>query len=343
MSAIQIIRLNGFDDPRLSRADWDALVARSASDVVFLTWAWQSAWWEVFGRGELLLIAAQRDGAIISVAPLFTEAGMIYPVGSGGSDYLDFLGDTSEPEVLASLLDHARRCVKDFIGFVFYHLPESSTNSAWLAAAAATLGVSLFDEGEQAAPAMDLRGQPELALEATRKKSLVRHEKFFTRDGGLRVVHSRTADEILPHLGDFFAQHRARWADTPSPSLFCDEAQQRFYRRVTELASNDGWLRFTRIEAQGRAIAYHFGFCFRGSFLWYKPSFDVELARHSPGEVLLRQLLLAAIEEGAHTFDFGLGDEAFKARFATHVRRVKNFGLYAPEKISPPQPAIHGS
>ena len=343
MSARHIIRLTGFDDPRLSRAAWDALVARSASDVVFLTWAWQSAWWEVFGRGELLLIAAEQDGAVVALAPLFTEAGMIYPVGSGGSDYLDFSGDTSEPGMLVALLDHARQCVKDFIGFVFYHLPEASANSARLAAAAAKLGVSIFEEGDQPAPAMDLRGQPELAQEATRKKSLVRHEKFFARDDALRVFHARTAAEILPHLDDFFAQHRARWADTPSPSLFCDDAQQRFYRRVTELASGDGWLRFTRVEWNGRPIAYHFGFCFHGSFLWYKPSYDVALAKHSPGEVLLRQLLLVAIAEGAHLFDFGLGDEAFKARFATHVRRVKNFGLYAPEKISNSQPVIHGS
>ena len=27
-------------------------------------------------------------------------------------------------------------------------------------------------------------------------------------------------------------------------------------------------------------------------------------------------------------FDFGLGDEPFKHRFATHVQMVRNFGLY---------------
>ncbi len=333
MSAIRIIRLGGFDDPRLGRAGWDALVVRGASDVVFLTWPWQAAWWEVFGRGELLLVAAEREGEVIALAPLFTEAGMVYFVGSGGSDYLDFLGDTGGPGVLPALLEHARRSVDGFIGFVFYHLPDDSLNAARLEAAARTMGLPIFDEGEQLAPALDLRGQPEAAREAARKKSLIRHEKFFARDGGLRVTHSRTAPEILPHLARFFAQHEARWAGTPSPSLFCDEAQRQFYRRLTELASGDGWLRFTRVEATGKAIAFHFGFCWRGSFLWYKPSFDIELARHSPGEVLLRQLVLAAMEEGAHTFDFGLGDEPFKARFATHVRRVRNWGLYEPAAL----------
>ena len=68
----------------------------------------------------------------------------------------------------------------------------------------------------------------------------------------------------------------------------------------------------------------------RGIFLWYKPSFAVDLAQRSPGEVLLRRLLLQAMEENARMFDFGLGDEAFKSRFATQVNTVRNWGLYEP-------------
>jgi len=71
----------------------ERVLATGESDVVFLTWHWQSAWWKTFGRGELLLIAVERDGEVIALAPLFTEAGMIYFVGSGGSDYLNFIGD----------------------------------------------------------------------------------------------------------------------------------------------------------------------------------------------------------------------------------------------------------
>jgi CelD/BcsL family acetyltransferase involved in cellulose biosynthesis len=66
---------------------------------------------------------------------------------------------------------------------------------------------------------------------------------------------------------------------------------------------------------------------FAGSFLWYKPSFQISLARRSPGEVLLRQLLLTAYAEGAATFDFGIGDEPFKYRFASTVPHVRTWTL----------------
>src|SRR5204863_2143955 len=114
-----------------------------------------------------------------------------------------------------------------------------------------------------------------------------------------KVEHFQDGGEILPHLDEFFGQHLERWANTLSPSLFNDEVQLQFYRLITLGAANAGWLRFTRIEWKGRAIAFHFGFNYRGSFLWYKPTFAIDLARYSPGEVLLRQLLIEAIAEDA--------------------------------------------
>jgi CelD/BcsL family acetyltransferase involved in cellulose biosynthesis len=326
--------LHSFDDPSFAAMEWERLLATGQSDVVFLTHQWQSAWWESFGRGELLLLAAERDGVIVALAPLFTEAGMVYFVGSGGSDYLDFVGDTSEPEVVEGLLDEARRNVRDFIGFVFYHVPETSDTGRRLGQVAERLGLKLFEEGDLPAPALDLSADRDRALAAANRKSLLRHERFFVRDGGLKAEHLNAGDQILPQLGGFFAQHRERWAATGTPSLFNNEAQQRFYESLTRRAAHSGWLRFTRLDWQGRVIAFHFGFSYRGNYLWYKPSFAIDLARHSSGEVLLRQLLLAALAEGAHTFDFGLGDEAFKSRFATSVNRVRTWGLYNPDALT---------
>src|SRR4029077_9674134 len=102
-----------------------------------------------------------------------------------------------------------------------------------------------------------------------------------------QVHHFTDGKQILPQLDEFFAQHIARRAATPEPSLFHDELHRQFYLHVVRAAAEAGWLRFTRLDWQGRAIAFHFGFCYRGSFLWYKPSFAIEFARRSPSEGLL--------------------------------------------------------
>jgi CelD/BcsL family acetyltransferase involved in cellulose biosynthesis len=322
--------LTGFDDPAAGPEEWARLLAAGPTDVVFLTRDYQRAWWDSFGRGELLLVAAVRDGRTFALAPLFADGGMVFFVGSGGSDYLDFVGDCGDPDVLAALLGAARRRVPEFVGFRFYHVPDDSPTGERLRATAERLELVCYAEGDLPAPALDLDVPPGAGLAAAEKKSLVRHERNLRRDGRLDVIHLRDGESIAPHLDAFFEQHVARWAVTPYPSLFLDPQQRAFYRRLAGVGGPAGWLRFTRLDWDGRPVAFHFGFCHHGRYLWYKPSFAIDLARRSPGEVLLRQLLLAAVAEGARTFDFGLGDEAFKQRFADRVARVRTWGLYPP-------------
>lgn len=322
----KVRRLKSFDD--YPPTVWHQLCAAGESPVVFLTLSWLRTWWNVFGRGELLLIAVEVDGRPIALAPLFCEAGMIFFVGAGSSDYLDFLGNLEAPEVLDLLMATARDGTPGFLGFRLHHVPDGSSTGARLQHAAKRLGFDSYDEGGMAAPRLCFADWPDNQRRPEEKKSLVRHERTFLRQGPLEVEHCRDAEIILPQLDSFFEQHVGRWANTEFPSLFDDDEQRRFYQALVRDHESSDWLRFTRVTWHGGPIAYHFGSCFQGVYLWYKPSFEIRMARHSPGEVLIRHLLIAARTEGAKAFDFGIGDEPFKQRFATANHRIRTWGLY---------------
>lgn len=324
--------LDGFDDPAIGSELWSQLLREGETDGVNLTWQWQRTWWEAFGHGKLLLIGAELDGRMVALAPLFTDGGMIFNICP--ENHLDFVGDAGHPGVLEAILNTARACVPDFIGFRFYFVPDTSRTGERLKQVANRLMLTCHDEGSLPSPTVDIKGQPETALANTRKKSLVRHENYFRREGSLEVRHLTESADILPNLEEFFDMHVARRAATPEPSLFIDPAQRAYYRRMTQELSPTGWLRFTRIDWNGKAIAFHFGLCYRGKYHYGIPAFQIGLARHSPGEVLLRQLMLAAIDEGADTFDFGIGDEAYKYRFNTGVTELRTWGLYPSESTS---------
>ena len=321
-------RLFDFEDPLITPATWNQLLQKSSSNVIFMTWQWQKAWWDIFGRGQLLLISAEEDGQPIFIAPLFADGGMIFFTGSGGSDYLDFIGDTDNPAILENILLLAAEQVTDFVGFRFYHILEHAPTAMMLEAISKKQGWEYYDEGSLPAPMLEMEKFPEIAHSAAMKKSLLRHEAWFEKNGGVQSIHLHRCKDILPWLDEFFEQHTRRWQQTAFPGLFNDKKQRLFYKRFVELASATGWLRFAVIKWKEKAIAFHYGFNYNGSFLWYKPSFDIELAKHSPGEVLLRQLLLQALKEHAQVFDLGLGDEIFKERFATSKRFVHTHGLY---------------
>jgi CelD/BcsL family acetyltransferase involved in cellulose biosynthesis len=318
--------LSGFDDPVASPRAWSELLPRGDTDAVNLTWHWQRAWWETFGHGRLLLIAVYRGDELTALAPFFADEGMIFNICP--EDHLDFVGDLGVPAVLDAILSTARDCVEHFLGFRLYFIPDRSGSGARLQQSAERLGLTCLREDSLASPWLDIDRQRETAKRCAEKQSLRRHEQYFRREGELAFDVWTSAADVSPHLDEFFQQHIARRSATPHASLFCDARQRSYYRRLTELAAAQGWLRFARLAWNGRAIAYHFGLSYQGRYLWGIPSFDIALARHSPGEVLLRQVLLHALGEGASQFDLGPGDESYKHRFATNTNYLQTWGLY---------------
>ena len=241
---------------------------------------------------------------------------------------LDLIGDISDPELLDAILLAAAKYVDGFVGLRFHFIPDTSRTGHFLKESADRLGWKCYLEDELPSPIMDLRGKPEVALACTRKKTMIRRENQLRREGSFDVHHFRDADDVLPQLDEFFDQHVDRWADTETPSKFRDAQQRESFRRRTEELAKAGWLRFSRLDWKGHAIAYHRGSCYQGHYKYGRTTFASEAAEYSPGTVLLRHVLLDAISEGAHTFDFGLGDEAYKYRYATDVVHVQTWGLY---------------
>src|SRR5689334_16014636 len=108
MDRIQTHVLTGFDDPRCCPGLWAKLLALGDTDEPGLTWHWLRAWWQTLGQGTLLLIAGEREGQVVALAPLYVHGGMVFFLGAGESDYLDFVGDSDAPGVLTALLATAR-------------------------------------------------------------------------------------------------------------------------------------------------------------------------------------------------------------------------------------------
>lgn len=321
--------LSGFDDPAFGAAAWERLLRASNSDNVYLTWEWQRAWWECFGEDGLLIILAERAGQPIALAPLFFDSGMIYFIGTGfESGYLDFIGDISDREVLDSILDCARQSVSDFREFKFHFLPDESPSVSFLKDAAGRLNLDCYDEEVNEGPVLELALKPDAAAAAIRKKDALYHERLMQRAGVLEIQHLSRGDEIWPHLDDFFRQHSLRWTAKIGGGRFDDLQQQKFIRRLTQLAGDCGWLRFVRIDLNGQPIAFQYGFNYCGRYTREISSFAIDQSRYAPGQVLLRRSFVAAIEEGAHTFDFGIGHQPYKSRFATRINKVRTWGLY---------------
>src|SRR5688572_4056825 len=100
---------------------WNALLADSASDTVFLTYEWLAAWWRAYARNRSLLSVAVWDGKdLVGLGPFYVDAvrrlGLAQPYlrfvgdGSWDSDYLDIIARRGrEHDVIGHVLDALER------------------------------------------------------------------------------------------------------------------------------------------------------------------------------------------------------------------------------------------
>jgi CelD/BcsL family acetyltransferase involved in cellulose biosynthesis len=330
-SALRTVRLDNWESlPELEVA-WSGLLARCGSHHVFQTFAWHVCWWRAFRDShELFILLAYEATELVGIAPMMItrQAGWLGGmrscvrfIGSSNhaSDYCDFIVDDRVPHALHALLDAMNVGAGGFDRLDLSHFPSHSPNKPRLLGYLAGRDAKFIVEFQAEAPVRML-GDTQADRKAANKSSLKRHTKFFEKSGGLSFHQCSSEPEAAAYLDAFFDQHKARRARTDSPSQFFDPAQQRFYRELVTEAFRYGWLRFDVVLFDGAPLAFHFGFEYRRRFIWYKPAFDPRFAAKSPGEVLLKFLLDDAIGKGLEEFDFTVGSESFKFRFATLTR-----------------------
>lgn len=302
---------------------WDVLAAANGHTSVFATSAWLAAWSRTLApqanlRTFRLRHQGRPQGRLVAAAALVGEGGAIGFAGAGPSDYADVLIDPELPE------PQARQALEQLLGQAldsglgrYLKLNRIPGDSPTLNRLRAGHPPAVLQQRVEA-PRMDMAAAPEVLG----KKSLKRHDNGLKRKGEVTCETFRRHADVAPRLDDFFELHVRRWADTPTPSLFLEPANRAFYQAASQNLDALDALRFTEIRLDGRLVAAHYGFLWNGRFVWYKPCFEPELAKSSPGEVLIKRLVELALEEGAELFDFTLGGESFKHRFATSVPHV---------------------
>lgn len=310
----------------LDARSWNELARASATNTIFQTFEWMRSWWKVFGeRYEPRFVTASDGAAVIGVAPLVLTRGrwgrrVLRFLGDGRADYCDFLSPRGEPQVVTALLDSALGG-SDWDVLELSHVRADSENVAIVRDYCRQTGRALLLTNHFGCPTLLIEGHEENAARVFNKASLRRRQNYFERTGQLSCRHFSTAAEVEPYLEAFFEQHVQRWARSTKGSLFNDSLNRVFYRELTANLDESGWLLFTAIEFNNRPIALHYGFDYDGTITWYKPAFDPEFSKHSPGLVLVRMLVGHAIALGRRELDFAVGDEEFKQRF-TNARRT---------------------
>lgn len=325
--------VSSIDSIGLDEQAWNALAAGSPTKSVFQTYQWMSSWEKIFKeRHQPWYVRAEDASGIVGVAPLMMTRGrfgkrVLRFLGDGRADYCDFLIQGDSRKVLNGLFEKVFAASDQWDVIELNSIPGNSSTVALVADICRRSGYYLLQRVLYPNPVLVIKGRKDEALRMLHKAGLRRRQNYFQRTGSL-TFKTLTRHDVLPYLDRFFEQHIGRWAKTSTPSLFLDERNRVFYRELAVAMSDKDWLVLSVVEFEGRPLAMHYGFDYDGRFLWYKPSFDLAHAKHSPGLVLLKYLIEYAITHECDEFDFTIGDEPFKSRFVNQVRTTVQIQIF---------------
>jgi CelD/BcsL family acetyltransferase involved in cellulose biosynthesis len=313
------------------REEWNPLLHDSASNTIFLTWEWQSTWWEHLGEGELYLIAVRDNSHLSGIAPLYlTTSGdglkTLSIVGCRDvSDYLDLIAASGQEErVCSALLDWLESDEAPIWDLAdLCNIPAASPTHRLLTEMATARGYKVQTEVEDICPIITLPPTWDEYLGSLDKKQRheIRRKIRRAEDSGQINWHIVNEErDLAAEMEAFIELHQKSDVDKND---FMDAQMKGFFHAAAQVLHEAGWLQLAFIEVNGEKAATMLNFDYRDSIMVYNSGYDPrKYAWLSPGIVLLSYCIQWAIELGRAKFDFLRGDEEYKYRFGAQPTEI---------------------
>ncbi len=161
----------------------------------------------------------------------------------------------------------------------------------------------------------DADGSLRRAMSSHAHKKLKNKRNRFQSFGPSEVVKARGAQEVERILGAFLVQKARRFAEMGLPDPFADPAIRDFLRRgATACGDMPAPIELYALEVQGEPVATYVGAVQGQRFSGMATAFAMgsEIAKSSPGEILLIDLIRLKCADGVTTFDLGVGEARYK-------------------------------
>lgn len=353
--------------------EWRALWSRCPDATPFQSPDWLVAWWRTFGarrpsalphaearspRTETFhspaksqepapnlwtLLVRTEEGHLVGVAPLYVSVNeglrVVRLIGAGVSDRLEVLAEPGWSRfvcerITAELGGHPER----WDVAEFQQLPEDSLllrtgdPSCAETVPGESCPVAVLTGAESAAPSQRLLS------------NLQQDERRIARRYGQLWIDAVGPDGFAPFMSELRHLHAARWMDRGETGVLGDEDVWEFHVNAAREHLESGIARLYALRLGDRIAGAYYGFCDRGRAYYYLGGFDPEYRQFGIGNLLVAHAMNEARAEGAESFDFLRGREAYKYRWGARDVPMYSRRLYreaflrrgAPESIERP-------
>jgi CelD/BcsL family acetyltransferase involved in cellulose biosynthesis len=300
----------------------------NAACTPFQTYDWLSTWQRCVGANAGVtpaIITARQHGKLLFILPLAAhQKRLVRQVTFLGHTLCDYNAPLLAPDFSAqvsdtqfkSLWEAARALLQGQFQYDVLLLDKMPEKIGQQANPMRLFGTSLHPSG---AHAMALGENWERFYSAKRSSATRRRDRTKRRKlaefGDLRFITAETADEIRKTM-DILIEQKSRWFQRMGiPNLFEIPAQKEFFLSLAMTVRP--FVHVSRLSVGANCAAANLGLLFQGCYYHVLTSYDDgPMLRFGPGVAHLHDLMRFAVEHGCKSFDFTIGDEAYKQDWA---------------------------
>lgn len=356
-TALHCVVLRSWEEVLALECEWNALLARSRADAIFLTHEWIRAWLSVRRDKCVPYVITVRDGNgtlrgaagfyVASYRLLRALAVRVLRVLGDwptGADYPDWLADADVEHAVCAAIGRTlqeRRREWDLVWMPNVAGWTGARQRFDAAARAGNLRCATREATFAWIPLPDTLAAYEGSFSADRRQQLRRKRRQMMNRETVATRRCETADELPEVLEELFRLHGMRWRSVGEDGSFArkpDEAE--FYRRFAPVALAKGWLELHTLSDGGVAKAIQYGYRYRDTFLQVQEGFDPEYTA-GVGNVLRHNVIDACIASGIREYDFLGGMSEHKSRWQAQQRNgcdvlIGHGGLLSAALVSVP-------
>jgi CelD/BcsL family acetyltransferase involved in cellulose biosynthesis len=157
---------------------------------------------------------------------------------------------------------------------------------------------------------------------------LRRYRAQLEETGEVKFETAEAEAETEEYIESFIRLHQARWERRNEPGMLATERVRRFHRASAGRLASRGGARLHALRYNGNIAAVVYALRHGPNAFSYLGGFDPELARYSPGTLVMGYAIQRAVEQGVRRWDFLRGRENYKYAWGAQDRASRTLRVW---------------
>lgn len=323
--------------------EWRALCAEGICHQPFYQPEWIQCYVQAFAADQtLLLLTVRRQGKLRAVLPLIEERSTFHglPVNklrsasNVHSCRFDIVqGKETDPNAILLALWQQLKQLPNWHVIELLDVPCDGNSKTLLDLAQQEgfcTGVWEMNPGSYLTiPPDATTGEQAMVNASPKLRAELRAKKRRLEKLGKLAMHCyEQPDEATLEM--FYRLEASGWKGQAGTAIRNHETTQQFYQTMVAAMSARNILRLYCLELDGKVIAAQLGLLHEGRYFDLKPAYDEAFRRHSPGHILMAEIVHDLASKGAQEIDFLGALDTWKLSWSKTVRGQGHCYIFRP-------------